>query len=109
MLRGLAILGGVALIEQFHFVIYVLGVLLFLAYRILQGVDDVDPDKNFVVRLVRKFFPVTPDDHDGHWFETIDGRRITPIFCAWRRSSPPTSPSRSTRSRPRSRSRATRC
>src|SRR3954447_2858308 len=28
VLRGLAILGGVALIEQFHFVIYVLGVLL---------------------------------------------------------------------------------
>ena len=64
VLRGLAILGGVALIEQFHFVIYVLGVLLLiLAYRILQGVDEnVDPDKNFVVRLVRKVFPVTPDD-----------------------------------------------
>ena len=83
MLRGLAILGGVALIEQFHFVIYVLGVLLLvLAYRILQGVDEnVDPDKNFVVRLVRKVFPVTPDDHGGHWFVKIDGKRhATPIF-----------------------------
>ena len=38
VLRGLAILGGVALIEQFHIVIYVLGVLLLvLAYRILQA------------------------------------------------------------------------
>ena len=83
VLRGLAILGGVALIEQFHFVIYILGVLLLiLAYRILQGVDEnVDPDKNFVVRLVRKVFPVTPDDHDGHWFVKIDGNRhATPIF-----------------------------
>ena len=64
VLRGLAILGGVALIEQFHFVIYVLGVLLLvLAYRILQGVDEnVDPDKNLIVRGVRKVFPVTPDD-----------------------------------------------
>ena len=62
MLRGLAILGGVALIEQFHFVIYVLGVLLLvLAYRILQGVDEsVDPDKNFVVRLVRQVLPGHP-------------------------------------------------
>ena len=52
VLRGLAILGGVALLEQLHFFIYVLGVLLlFLAYRILRGVDEnVDPDKNFVVR-----------------------------------------------------------
>src|SRR3954451_4772503 len=83
VLRGLAILGGVALIEQFHFVIYVLGVLLLiLAYRILQGVDEnVDPDRNFVVRLVRRFFPVTPDDLGGRWFEQIDGRRhVTPIF-----------------------------
>ena len=83
VLRGLAILGGVALIEQFHFVIYILGVLLLvLAYRILQGVDEnVDPDKNLIVRGVRRFFPVTPDDHGGRWFETIDGKRhVTPIF-----------------------------
>ena len=83
VLRGLAILGGVALIEQFHFVIYILGVLLLvLAYRILQGVDEnVDPDKNFVVRLVRKVFPVTPDDHGGHWFVQIEGSRyVTPVF-----------------------------
>ena len=59
VLRGLAILGGVALIEQFHFVIYVLGVLLLiLAYRILQGVDEnVDPDKNFVVRRRAQVLP----------------------------------------------------
>jgi tellurite resistance protein TerC len=83
VLRGLAIIGGVALIEQFHFVIYILGVLLLvLAYRILRGVDEnVDPDKNFIVRLVRRFFPVTPDDHGGKWFKEIDGtRHVTPIF-----------------------------
>ena len=38
VMRGLAILGGVALLEQLHFFIYILGVLLlFLAYRILRG------------------------------------------------------------------------
>jgi tellurite resistance protein TerC len=83
VLRGLAILGGVALIEQFHFVIYVLGVgLLVLAWRILKGVEEgVDPDKNVVVRLVRRFFPVTPDFHDHHWFVKREGRRwATPLF-----------------------------
>jgi tellurite resistance protein TerC len=70
VLRGLAILGGVALIEQFHIVIYLLGVLLLvLAYRILKGVaENVDPDKNFVVRGVRRFFPVTGEYHAAHWF-----------------------------------------
>ena len=83
VLRGLAILGGVALIEQFHVVIYVLGVLLLvLAYRILRGVaENVDPDNNFVVKGVRRFFPVTGEYHDSHWFVTLEGRRyVTPLF-----------------------------
>ena len=83
VLRGLAILGGVALLEQLHFFIYVLGVLLLvLAYRILRGVDEnVDPDKNFVVRLVRRFWPVTSDYHGKHWFIKQEGKRyVTPLF-----------------------------
>jgi TerC family integral membrane protein len=82
-LRGLAILGGVALIEQFHFVIYILGALLLvLAWRILRGVEEgVDPDKNLMVRAVRKVFPVSSEFHGHHWFTKIDGKRhATPIF-----------------------------
>jgi tellurite resistance protein TerC len=83
VLRGLAILGGVALIEQFHFVIYVLGVgLLVLAYRILKGVtENVDPDRNLMVRAVRRIFPVTGDFRGRHWFAKVDGKRhVTPLF-----------------------------
>jgi tellurite resistance protein TerC len=81
-LRGLAIMGGVALIEQFHFVIYVLGAtLLVLAFRILRGVEEnVDPSKNPFVRGVRKVFPVTDDYHGKQWFVRIDGQRhVTPL------------------------------
>jgi tellurite resistance protein TerC len=83
VLRGLAILGGVALIQQFHFVIYVLGVgLLVLAYRILKGVtENVDPDRNLMVRAVRRFFPVTSDFRGRHWFAKENGKRhVTPLF-----------------------------
>ena len=83
VLRGLAILGGVALIEQFHFIIYVLGVLLLLlAWRILRGVEEgVDPDKNLIVRGVRRLFPVTSEFHGPHWFVKLNGHRhATPIF-----------------------------
>jgi tellurite resistance protein TerC len=83
VLRGLAILGGTALIEQFHVVLYVLGVLLLaLAYRIYRGVgENVDPDRNLVVRGVRKLFPVTDGFRDGHWFVREEGRRYTtPAF-----------------------------
>ncbi len=53
-----------------------------LAYRIFQGVDEnVDPDKNLMVRLVRRFYPVTDDFREGHWFVFEDGRRwATPLF-----------------------------
>ena len=83
VLRGLAILGGTALIEQFHAVLYVLGVLLLvLAYRIFRGVgEEVDPDRNLVVRGVRRIFAVTGGYREGHWFVREDGRRlVTPAF-----------------------------
>ncbi len=83
VLRGVAILGGVALIERFHVVIYLLGAgLLVLAYRILRGVDDnVDPDRNLFVRLVRRLYPVTAGFREGRWLVKEDGRRhVTPLF-----------------------------
>src|SRR3712207_1897606 len=76
VMRGLAILGGIALIEQFHFVVYVLGALLLvLAWRILRGIEEnVDPASNLMVRLVRRVFPVS-DDYEGHrWFVRISER-----------------------------------
>jgi tellurite resistance protein TerC len=82
-LRGLAIFGGVALIEQFHPVIYALGVmLLILAWRILGGVEEnVDPDRNAMVRVVRRFWPVTGEFHGKRWFIKREGRRwVTPLF-----------------------------
>jgi len=82
-LRGVFILAGVELIEQFHVVIYLLGAaLIVLAYRIWRGVaENVDPDKNLMVRAVRRFFPVTSEFHGGHWFVKQDGRRfVTPLF-----------------------------
>jgi tellurite resistance protein TerC len=83
VLRGVAILAGVALIETFHFVIYLLGAtLLFLSYRILRGVEEnVDPDRNIVVRGVRRIFPVSGDFHGARMFIREDGRRYaTPLL-----------------------------
>ncbi|HEU0024351.1 MAG TPA: TerC/Alx family metal homeostasis membrane protein [Thermoleophilaceae bacterium] len=82
-LRGAFILAGTALIEQFHVVIYILGVgLLVLAYRIFRGVaENVDPDRNLMVRLVRRVYPVTGDFRGGRWFVRENGQRyVTPLF-----------------------------
>jgi tellurite resistance protein TerC len=85
-LRGIAIAGGVALIHQFDFVLYVLGVLLLLlAFRIFRGVEqNVDPEANLMVRLVRRLYPVTTDYDGKRWFVKTDGRRYaTPLFLCF--------------------------
>jgi tellurite resistance protein TerC len=82
-LRGVFILGGIALIDEFHFVVYVLGVgLLVLAYRVLGGVEEsVTPDRNLLVRAVRRLYPVTGEFHGKHWFVRLGGQRYaTPLF-----------------------------
>ena len=86
VMRGLAILGGVALIQEFHFVIYVLGAtLLVLAYRILRGANEnVDPDQTMLVRAARRVLPVTHGFRDGHWFSREEGRlHATPLFLCF--------------------------
>jgi tellurite resistance protein TerC len=84
-LRGVFILAGTAVLDEFHFVVYLLGVgLLVLAYRVFRGVEEsVDPDRNLMVRLVRRVWPVTGEFHGGRWFvrkEDSKRRYATPIF-----------------------------
>jgi tellurite resistance protein TerC len=59
VLRGVAIVAGVELLESFHALIYVLGaMLLLLAWRMLRGGhDDADPGQSVVVRAVRRIAP----------------------------------------------------
>jgi tellurite resistance protein TerC len=86
VVRGVAILGGVALLEEFHFVIYVLGAtLLVLAYRILRGAnEDIDPDRTLLVRAARRVMPVTHGFRGGHWFSREEGRlHATPLFLCF--------------------------
>jgi tellurite resistance protein TerC len=59
LLRGAAIAAGTALIDEFHWVTYILGVtLLLLAYRLLRSAGrEPDPERNVIVRMVRKVLP----------------------------------------------------
>jgi tellurite resistance protein TerC len=82
VLRLAAIMGGVALLNEFHFVIYFLAAaLLVLAVRVFRGVEEnVDPDRNLMVRAVRRVFPVTGDMH-YHYLVREDGqRKATPLL-----------------------------
>ena len=69
VLRGAMIAVGAKLIAEFHWVLYVFAVFLIVtAIKMLfLQTDQTDPNKNVVVRLARRFFPVTARFHGEHF------------------------------------------
>ncbi|MEX0762033.1 MAG: TerC family protein [Dehalococcoidia bacterium] len=85
IMRGIMIVGGIALLEALHWMVFVFGAfLVFTAIKMAtQKEGDVDPEKNLVVRLFRRFMPV----HDGfegqRFFVKRNGRTYaTLLFLA---------------------------
>lgn len=82
VMRGVMIGAGAALIQQFHWLLYVLGAFLVMTglKMLFGGETKVEPDRNPVLRLARRLFPVATE-FDGQKFVTrIDGQRVlTPM------------------------------
>jgi len=83
VMRVIFIFAGVALIEKFHFTIYIFGaILIYTGYKMFNhNQAKIDPEKNPVIRFFRKIIPVTPQMHDDKFFVRINGQRFaTPLF-----------------------------
>jgi tellurite resistance protein TerC len=83
VLRAIFIFAGVALIERFDWVLYVFGAfLVFTAFKIARHDDaEVHPERNPVLKLVRKVIPTTTEYHGQKLFTIQNGRRMaTPLF-----------------------------
>ena len=84
VLRFVFIFAGVELINRFEWMIYVFGgFLLYTAYRILrQGDEEVHPDNNPVLKLVRRVVPSTTRYDGQKLFTRIDGKKLaTPLLA----------------------------
>lgn len=76
---------GAVVLERFHW-----SMILFGAFLVFTGIKMIrahgkkmDPGKNPVIKLFRKFVPVTPEYHGQKFFTRIDGRLwATPLFVA---------------------------
>jgi tellurite resistance protein TerC len=83
IMRGVFIAAGAALLEAFHWVMYLFG-----AFLVVTGVKmalmkhaEVHPEKNPFVRLVRRMIPVAPDYRGSRFFVREGGRRMaTPLL-----------------------------
>jgi tellurite resistance protein TerC len=76
VMRVTMILIGAALIEKFGWIIYIFGA--FLVYTGLkmfrQEETEVNPEQNFLVRLVTRYIPITRHYEGENFFTRVDGR-----------------------------------
>ena len=86
ILRGIFIGAGVELISRFHWVLYVFGALLvYSGIRLsISGGEQVKPEANPVVKVLRRLLPITKDYRGGKFFirNAQDNGRIygTPLL-----------------------------
>lgn len=82
LFRGSFIVVGVALLERYHWMVYVFGaVLIYSGYKMAKGgAESVDPGKNKVVIMAKRFLPLT-HEYEGDKFVSVrEGKRVfTPL------------------------------
>ncbi len=78
-MRLLFIFGGIALLQTFHWVVYIFGMLLIATgmRMFFKADEEIHPELNPVLILIRKYLPLTPDYVGGRFFV---GRAATPLF-----------------------------
>jgi tellurite resistance protein TerC len=83
IMRAIFIFAGVALINKFHWIIYVFGIfLLYTGIKIaIQKGTKINIENNRLLNLFRKYFPVTNNYHGAKFITKIDGKRFaTPLM-----------------------------
>ena len=82
VMRGIMIGAGAALVQRFQWTLYIFGAfLLFTGIKMLFVEDKgVEPEKNPVIRLARRLFPVATEFHGQNFTTRLAGKRaLTPL------------------------------
>ncbi len=83
LMRAIFIGAGAALLARFHWIIYIFGgFLLFTGIKMaLHRDEEIHPEHNPVLKLVRRMIPVTNDYEGPHFFVRKAGKLMaTPLF-----------------------------
>ncbi|MEQ1675627.1 MAG: TerC/Alx family metal homeostasis membrane protein [Chitinophagaceae bacterium] len=82
--RVIFITVGVALVDKFHWILYVFGVfLLYTGYKMFTASDDeeFDPHDSKIYRFMKKIIPLVPHDGDGRYRYLQNGKPVyTTLF-----------------------------
>lgn len=76
IMRAIFILAGVALIQRFHWVIYIFGAfLVYTGFKLMKEEEkEVHPEKNPVVKLCTKYLPMVSEYVEGKFFVRKNGK-----------------------------------
>ncbi len=83
VMRAAFIVTGVALINRFHWMIYIFGALLvYIGIKLaFEQNKEIHPEKNPVINLFKKFFPITHDHDNGKFMVVREGKHMaTPML-----------------------------
>lgn len=83
VMRAVMIFAATALLERFHWVIYIFAVILIYGgiKMMRDDKEEMDPSKNPILKLFRRFVPVTPDFHGQKFFVRLNGRNFATPLC----------------------------
>lgn len=84
VMRFVFIVVGVSAIQRFHWIIYVFGaILIWSGIKLALGEEvEVEPERNFVLKLFRKFVPISPDYAGKKFFVRHAAQRMaTPLLA----------------------------
>lgn len=85
VMRALFVLAGVELLQHFHFVLFIFGGILVLtaAQMLRPNKRTMDPERNWLVRIARRFVPVVTDySGESFWVRRENRWNATPLFLA---------------------------
>lgn len=84
LFRIIFITVGVALVERFHWILYVFGVfLVYTGYKLFTASDDeeFDPHDSKIYKWMKKILPLVPHDGDGKYAVRVNGKKFyTTLF-----------------------------
>ncbi len=83
VMRAILIFLGVILIRQFHWIVFVFGALLIVTglRMAFSHSSEVHPERNPLLRLVRRMVPVTGEYVEDNLFTRLNSRLVaTPLF-----------------------------
>jgi tellurite resistance protein TerC len=77
IMRLTMIFVGAALINRFHWIIYIFGAfLVYTGIKMFRHEEtDMHPDQTFIVRAVTRFLPITRHYDEQKFFTTVNGKR----------------------------------